>query len=264
MQRRFFKAPSGAVVTAIMDGETPSSLVAQARGAEFDGAQGIAISLDKLKPEFRNVESFKGIMSGVNLPFMFFFYRNDKWKTDESDESRQIVLLAAAEAGAAMIDVMGDLYDPSPRERTLNPDAIAKQKALIAHMHEKGAEVVMSSHVKEPMTSREVLEQLKDFEARGADVVKIVTPINTDDEFTESVRTTMLLHRELKVPFIHLGSGPFARIQRFLGPALGASITFAVHRYDESNPMFQPSVRAMRNVFDNYHWNIESIERPEA
>ena len=123
MRRLFFQKPDATAITAIMSGKTPESLIAQSRGAEFDGADAIAIDLCDLLPEFRNRESLERVVNAVNLPFMFYFYRNDRHKVANDDESRQVLLLAAAEAGGGMIDVMGDLYDPSPNEITRTTSA---------------------------------------------------------------------------------------------------------------------------------------------
>jgi len=246
------------VITGIMAGQTPEELIAESKNAEFDGAQGIAISLADLKPEFRQSDALKRIIDAVDLPFMFFFYRDDKWR-DAGDDERQEVLLAAAASGAAMIDVMGDLYDPSPMEITRDPAAIDKQKRLIDRIHAAGAEVVISSHMACPRTTDEVLEHMLALESRGPEVVKIVTTVDTDEELAEAMRTTLALKRELKTPFIHLCNGTFSRPHRFFGPALGVSIAFAVHRYEPRYGMTQPTIRAMRAVLDNLHWTIPDI-----
>lgn len=246
------------VITGIMAGETPQELIAESRNSEFDGAKGIAISLSELKPEFRNPESLKSVVSAVNLPFMFYFYRNDKWG-ESSDDARQEVLLTAAEAGASMIDVMGDLYDPSPMEITRDQNAIDKQRQLIDKYHAKGADVVISSHMPCARTTEQVVEHMRSLEARGPDVVKIVTTVNTEEELAEAFRTTMTLKRELKTPFIHLCNGTFSRPHRFLCPALGVSILFAVHRYEPCYGMTQPTIHAMKAVLDNLHWNINDV-----
>jgi 3-dehydroquinate dehydratase len=149
----------------------------------------------------------------------------------------------------------------SPREITHDKEAVDKQKRLIDLIHGKGAEVVISSHMNEALSPEQVLEHLQAFELRGADVVKIVTAINTEEEFSEAVRATMLLRRELKTPFIHLCNGTFGRLHRFLGPALGVSIVFAVHRYESRNPMTQPTIQAMKTVFENLHWHIDDIQK---
>ena len=78
MRRLFFQKPNATVITAIMTGQTPESLIGQSRGAEFDGADAIAVDLCDLRPEFRNRESLERVINAVNLPFMFYFYRNDK------------------------------------------------------------------------------------------------------------------------------------------------------------------------------------------
>jgi 3-dehydroquinate dehydratase len=247
------------MITGIFSGQTPQELIAEARTAEFEGANGLAVDLADLKPEFRNHDSLKSVIDAVNLPFMFVFYRADKWQNLD-DDGRQEVLLTAADAGASMIDVMGDLYDPSPMELTRNPVAIEKQKKLIDKIHAKGADVVMSSHMSCPRTAEQVLEHLRQSEARGADVVKLVQTADTPEELAEAFRTTMLLKRELKKPFIHLCNGKFSRPHRFLGPALGVSIFFAVPRYEPRYGMGQPLVSAMKNVLDNLHWNINDVQ----
>ncbi|MBN2583614.1 MAG: type I 3-dehydroquinate dehydratase [Planctomycetes bacterium] len=253
-----FRNKSYPVITGIMAGQTPQELIAESKNAEFDGAQGIAIDLADLKPEFRNGESLKSIIDAANLPFMFFYYRDDKWK-DSSDDERQELLLAAADVGASMIDVMGDLYDPSPMEITRNSAAIDKQKRLIDRIHAKGAEVVISSHMACPRTTEQVVEHMLALESRGPEVVKIVTTADTEDELAEALRTTIALKRELKTPFIHLCNGKFSRPHRFFGPVLGVSIVFAIHRFEPRYGMTQPTIRAMKAVLDNLHWNINDV-----
>ena len=154
---------------------------------------------------------------------------------------------------------MGDLYDPSPMELTRNPAAVDKQKQLIDRIHGKGADVVISSHMQCPRTAEQALEHLSEAAKRGADAVKIVTTVNSDDELAEAFRTTLLLKRELKLPFIHLCNGSYSRPHRFMGPALGVSILFAVSRYEPRYGMGQPTIRAMKTVLQNMHWNINDL-----
>lgn len=257
MKKTFLNQPYP-VVAGIMAGQTPQELIAEAKNAEFDGAQGIAITLADLKPEFRNPEALRSIIDAVSLPLMFFFYRDDKWQ-DSADDERQELLLAAADVGASMIDVMGDLYDPSPLEITRSPAAIDKQKRLIDRIHAKGADVVISSHMACARTTEQVVEHMLALESRGPEVVKIVTTVDTEDELAEALRTTMALKRELKTPFIHLCNGKLSRPHRFFGPALGVSIAFAVHRYEPRYGMTQPTIRAMKAVLDNLHWSINDV-----
>lgn len=246
------------VISGIFAGQTPQELIAAARNSEYEGAQGITVDLFDLKPEFRNQESLRRVINSVRLPFMFYFYRNDRWK-DSSDEDRQEVLLAAADAGASMIDVLGDLYDPSPMEITYNQSAIDKQKRLIDKIHEKGADVVMSSHMSNSLNTDQVLEHLRALEDRGPDVVKIVTTVNTEEELAEALKTTITLNRELKKPFIHLCGGKYSRFHRFTGPNLGLAILFAVPSYSDRYDFSQPTIKAMKAVLENMHWHIDQV-----
>ncbi len=257
MNRSFLNRPRP-VLTGIMAGRTPEALIAEARNCEFDGAGGIAIDLADLKGEFRHRDALARIIDAVRLPFMFFLYRNDR-QGESGDEARQEVLLAAAAAGASMIDVMGDLYDPSPMEITRSPAAIDRQRRLIDRIHAAGADVVVSSHMACPRTTEQVVEHMLALESRGAEVVKIVTTVDTEDELAEALRTTLALRRELRTPFIHLCNGKFSRPHRFLGPVFGVAIAFAVHRYEPCYGMTQPTIRAMRAVLDNLHWNLNDV-----
>jgi 3-dehydroquinate dehydratase len=254
----FLNKPSP-VITALLGRQTPQELIAEAGNSEIDGAQGIAISLDELKPEFRNSDSLKSIINSVNLPFMFYYYRSDKWGKN-SDEERQELLLKAADVGASMIDVMGDLYDPSPMQITYNQSAIDKQQRLIDQIHGKGADVVISSHMTCSRTTEEVVGHMRTVEKRGPDVVKIVTVVNNEAELAEAFRTTMTLRHELKTPFIHLCNGSFGRPHRFICPTLGVSILFAVPFYSENSVKTIPTIKEMKTVLDNIHWNINDIE----
>lgn len=259
MERLSFLNQSTPVIAGIIAGQTPQELMTRARESESKGAKGITIDLHDLKPEFRNTESFKRIINSVNLPFMFYFYRYDKWKKS-SDDERQEVLLAAAEAGASMIDVMGDLYDPSPREITRDPRAIDKQKRLIDEIHDKGADVVLSTHTGCPMTTEEVIEHMMELEARGPEVVKIVTTVNTEAELAEALRTTIMLNSELKIPFIHLCTGKYGRPHRYMCPVLGTSILFAIPSYSERyQGLVQPTIESTKAVMENINWNIKNV-----
>ena len=256
MRRLFPLHTNRTLITHLTGMETPDQIVAEVRGAEFDGADAVALELRQLKPEFRSRKTLETIINSAALPFMVLFYRNDQWNPDSTDETRQQLLFEALEAGAGMIDVMGDLYDPSPDERTRNPAAIARQMKDIAAIHAAGAQVIISSHPNRAMTADEVADQLKSFEDRGADVVKIVTAANTEEEFSEAIRTTLRLRHELKTPFVHLCNGTFGRLQRFVGLSLGVAITFGVHEFHPGG-YSQPKITALKAVQDNIHWQID-------
>ena len=92
-------------------------------------------------------------------------------------------------------------------------------------------------------------------------MVKLVQTVNSDEQLATAIRTTMVLRRELDRPFIHLCNGTHSRLHRFLGPELGVSICFAVSRFDLRWPMTQPTVTAMKTVFDSMRFHLDDTPR---
>ena len=252
MRGSFFDRPQ-TVVTALfhLTGDMEQDL-ARIRTSAANGAQGIALQLEDFPPELRTKDNYRKLMDAApELPFMFIAYRKDKWFGND-DDARQKCLLLAAEAGAEVIDVMGDLYSPAPFELTSDPAAVAKQKALIGRIHDLGAKVVMSSHTNQARSAEEILAHLREQSSRGADILKIVTQADTEEELTEAFRTTMLLKRALNKPFIQLCGGKYSRPHRYLAPKFGLAIAFATP--EEKPGAVQPSVRSLRTVLDTIDW----------
>ena len=251
MRGSFFNQ-SGTVVTSLFTvNEDMKHNLELIRRSVKAGAQGIAVQLMDMPPRMRTVKNYQKMMDAApELPFMFILYRSDKF-LGADDEARQPYLLKAAEAGAEVIDVMGDLFDPSPYELTWSRAAAAKQKKLIEEIHALGAKVVMSSHMPHARTAEEILTHLREQESRGADILKIVTRADTGEELAEAFRATALLKRSLDKPFIQLCGGKFSRPHRYLGPKLGLAIAFAV--LDET-PGSQPSIEHLRTVLDTIDW----------
>ena len=247
------------IVTCILFNPTPEETIAMVRNAELDGAAAFCNDVRKLRPEYRNEESFKRIIAASQKPFMFYYYRAsaETATAEDTDDARQLVLEQAINAGASIIDVMGDLYDPSPFELTRNPKAIEKQMKLIEHFHSLGAEVVMSSHMPQHRTPEEILEHLRDQERRGADMVKIVSGVNSDEELLDAIRASMLLKREMHTPYIHLSGGSYAPLHRYIGPILGGCLAFCQPRYDIYHQnATQPLVKSFKAVLDNIVWRL--------
>ncbi|MBR0057552.1 MAG: type I 3-dehydroquinate dehydratase [Kiritimatiellae bacterium] len=238
--------------TALFAGNSVAELVRSARAAHWQGADAVCAELRDLPREERTAEALRPFMTATPLPTMCCLYRNDSLGQD--DDARQKDLLAALEAGAACIDVMGDLYDPSPREWTRKPAAVAKQRRLITKIHEAGAQVIVSAHLYAFVGPDEVLAQLKDFEKRGADIVKLVQTADTEEEFLAALRATLLCRRELKAPFVHLVSGAFAALHRLIAPSLGLALTFA--KLDPRDAIPMPPLSNLKGVFENLKFQL--------
>ena len=178
-------------------------------------------------------------------------YRKTRGKIDEtkSDEIYAKELIEIAECGATLIDVMGDYFDPCEGELTMNEEAIARQMKLIAELHARGAEVLMSSHVLKFTPAERVLEIALEHQKRGADICKIVTGASNMAEQIENMRIIDLLKENLKIPFLFLAGGE-CRILRRLSGTLGSCMSLCVHEYDKLATKSQPLLCNMKELRD--------------
>ena len=260
MSRPSFLALPRPIVTCILRAESVNQAVSTIKNGEFDGAPAFAVHLEGFDRESLTDKNLHAIASATHRPVMFLRYRSNMRPGDTTsltDDERADVLLRGIRCGAAAVDLTADMFDASPLEFTANPAAVDKQRRFIDDVHALGGECVMSSHIYEPRTCEQVLEQMKAVEARGADFAKIVTMVDTEEQFLDAIRTTLELHREMKIPFIHLCNGRFSRMHRFLSPALGNALTFCVWHYTEQYVSGQPPIQNMMTILQNYNWHID-------
>jgi len=256
MDRRSFLNCGGSAVSLLCRPTSVEHAVALARTAWDAGADGVTVELNEFPIASRTVECFREIISSVQLPFMFTDYREDVFLGGD-DEARMASLMTAAQAGAEFVDVMADLYCPSPFQIATDEVAVARQKETIAAVHKLGAKVVMSSHILDrARTADECIAQLRMEEKRGADIVKLVTMMNTREEFLEGVKTLARLGSEMKTPWIFLGGGSYGRMQRFIGPHFGCAVEFAVNDYIPGTPYNQPTIANFKKAAAAIAWRM--------
>ena len=121
---------------------------------------------------------------------------------------------------------------------------------LIDDLHQRGAEVLMSSHVCKYTPAERVLEIALEHQRRGADICKIVTKAETMAEQIENLRIIDLLKRNLKISFLYLCGGE-CRILRRIGGAVGCCMYLCVHEYDAFATLSQPLLKELKAVRDN-------------
>ena len=220
-------------ITEMIQSRTVSRAERKIRNAIADGATAIGLQLSFLSDEDITEFTLRALFAAAeNRPIYLTNYRGDR-NTGREDEALISDLLLALDCGGTLIDVMGDLFAPSPEELTLDERAIAKQMKYIDEIHKRGGEVLMSSHIKEFRCAERVLEVALEQQRRGADIVKIVTGANTQEEEMENLAICHLLKRELKVPFLFLSGGEYSYLHRTLGPALGVCMWLCFREYDE-------------------------------
>ena len=199
-----------------------------------DGATAIGLQLSYLDKEIRTEKNLRELFESTkDKPVYVTNYRNHK-NNGTSDEVLLEELIKTLDYGATLLDVMGDAFNPSPEELTTDAKAIAKQMKFIERVHKQGGEVLMSSHVRQFRNAERVLEIALEHQRRGADVVKIVTGANTQEEEIKNLEICRILKQELKVPFLFLAKGKYTYLHRMVGPALGVNMWLCFREYDQT------------------------------
>lgn len=242
--------------------------IAEIKNCKYDGATMIDLHMSCL--EDTSVESLKKIISSSALPVLALNYNSTyKWENAGfSEEERVASFLRAVEAGAAGIDMQGYTYHlPSksgfcgedrysftkgnPKEIVTDEAIISKQCELIEKVHAMGAEVLLSCHPGIVMNCEQVVELALFLEKRNPDIIKIVTKSENEDDLTESIKTMMVLKKEIKTPISYHTNGNAGMLSRIINPLLGGQIAFCVDRYNEGSTMEQIDLKTAAAVVEN-------------
>lgn len=150
------------------------------------------------------------------------YTKNNVCEYLQSDEELAEEMLMTLECGASLLDIRGDMFGRNEVEITTDNRAVGAQKALISEIHKRGGQVLMSSHVLKYCTPDETLQIALLHQQRGADVAKIVTLANSEEELNDNFETLTLLNKKLEIPSLFLCNGTHCKRHRILGPALGS------------------------------------------
>lgn len=203
------------------------------RNAVASGATAVGVQLRDLQRQYRDEQTLRGIFAAAEEKPVYVTDYRGELNSDMTEEERMQELLFALDCGATLLDIPGDTFCPSPEELTQDACAIKKQTELIDEIHNRGGEVLMSSHVYEFRSAERVLEMACEQQRRGVDIVKIVTGADSEEQELENLRICSLLKKELKIPFLFLSGGKCSKLHRTIGPALGACMWLCFCEYDE-------------------------------
>lgn len=236
MKRLLIDKPLLTVMVQTPEADTAIDMIQKAIPA---GAEAFGLQTCRLKPEYCNEETYRRIFAAADgRPVYVTSYRAG-YQKELSDDALAEKMLLLASSGATLVDVMGDLFDRHPEELTVDPTAVNKQKKLIDQIHAAGSQVLMSSHLYHFVPAERVLDIAMEQQARGADVVKIVTGADSMEQQLENLRITSMLKQKLKTPFLFLSVGQ-SRIHRLVGPAFGSCMYLCVYEHDELSTKAQP------------------------
>lgn len=271
--RKSFANVNTPMLAGVIKERTSANAIAQIKNCEYHGATGIDLHLSCFDDEFKTVDSIKTIVNSSRLPILALNYNlsYDKGFYESTEEDRTDLLLKAIEAGAAAVDIQGytfDLYSKhnfrkeysnmdysfikgNPKEVVVDDKTIGKQVEFIEKIHHMGAEVLLSNHTGIAMTTEQVVELALFVEKRKPDIIKIVTPADTEEEMAEAFRTMVALKKEVKTPVSYHCSGTKGALTRIVNPILGGFMCFCNDRYQHNSEMSQPLLETAKNIFDN-------------
>ncbi len=248
--KKTFLEHDRALLTTMVQADNPKRIKELIEKSLPEGAEAFGMQFEKMKPEYRTSEVYKDLFSYTDKPVYVTNYRYLE-NEGKSDEELAEELIEIAECGATLCDVMGDYYDIQPDELAKEKNAIKKQMELIDRLHEKGAEVLMSSHVLKFTPAEKVLEIAKEHERRGADISKIVTNSDIFEEQIENLQIINMLKDKMNIPFLFLAGGDECRMVRRFGGELGCSMYLCVCEYDEFATPQQPLLKTLKAIRDN-------------
>lgn len=235
-------------LTVMIQARTPERVFELIERGLDDGADAFGLQLEQLEHKYRTEDNFKSFFKAMNgKPAYVTNYRTNL-NTKMTDEERVVELLKAADCGAALIDVMGDLYCPSELEIAYDENAVKRQKELIGRIHAEGAEVLMSSHITKFLAPEAVLKIAESQVSRGADIAKVVTVADSEKELDSNYSTTLLLKEKLGHPFLFLSVGKCCAKHRRIAPFLANGMFLCVVCHDELSTLAQPLLETAKEM----------------
>ncbi|MBQ4527811.1 MAG: type I 3-dehydroquinate dehydratase [Clostridia bacterium] len=238
------------LLTAMLQYTTPDLAIGAIRNGVAVGVEAFGLQIESFETQFQNTDIIKNVFAEMKeKPIYITNYRGNS-NVGKSDEILAKEMLSYAECGATLCDVMGDMFSKHPDELTDNPEAIEKQIAYIDELHQRGVEVLMSSHVLRYTPAERVLEIALEQKRRGADIIKIVTGAENMEQQIDNLKTTELLKRELGAPFLFLSGGECS-IHRRMGMKLGCCMCLCVYEHYSRSTPTQPLFSVAKAIRDD-------------
>ena len=177
-----------ATLTVMVQANNPARIKELMDKAVPSGAEAFGIQFEQMLPEYRTPEVYRDLFSYAEGRPLYVTNYRDKQNSGKSDVELSDELVEFAECGADLCDMMGDYFDRQPDEVAVDENAINKQIKLINRIHEKGAKVLMSSHVTKYTPAERVLEIALEHQRRGADISKIVVGADNMEQEIENLK----------------------------------------------------------------------------
>lgn len=233
-------------ITAMIKSKTVEGVLKEIEELHSQGADAFGFQIDMLNPDERDDAGYKRIIFAMkDKPcYITNYFRNNPVKHSDDELNEELLRIIDYGTCHKLLDIRMDCYDRQPGEVTYNEQAVEKQMKLIDRIHSMGAEVLMSAHVLKYIPGNDVLDIAMAQKMRGADVAKIVTLADSDEELSDNLKTSVMLKEKLGIPSLFLCNGTHCRRHRILGPVLGTDMFLTVHNDNEGQN--QPTIKRAR------------------
>ena len=244
------------LITPLLASTEEASLFKEISDSLAQGADAFGLQIERLPKELRTEEKMKGFFAAMQgKPIYVTCYRRGD-KIEETDEDRAEMLINALWWGATLADIRGDQFSPCEGEMTYDQFAVEKQKALVKQIHKMGKEALMSSHNfygegLRFLHKEQVLSVALEQQARGADIAKIVTNADTEEELLENFEAIPLLKKKVNIPVLFLCGGEKCLRHRLGGGLIYEPIVFVKEKNHCPANSPQPPIEQMVALFRN-------------
>ena len=242
------------LITVLLCATTVDGLLTEIENAKAQGADAFGLMIEKLKKEIRTEENFTKLISAMgDKPCYVTCYK--RWDVEEeSEEERCGYILLALKCGAVLADVRADLFDAKDGEFSMDKLAVKKQKEFIKRIREMGKEILISTHAVYDgefkfLPKNQVLKIALEQQKRGADIAKIVTNADSEEELMENFEAITLCRKKVKIPVIFLCNGDKCLRHRFACGLISEPMIFAKEKNYCSENSAQPSVEHVYKLF---------------
>lgn len=254
---RLFLTKDKPILTVMVQADNPERIKELVDKSAPEGAEAFGMQFDQMDSKYRTKEVYRDLFSYTkDKPVYATNYRHSK-NEGKSDEQLAEELLELADCGADICDVMGDYFDKQPDEFAVDKNAIKLQEQLIQQLHDKGAKVLMSSHILKYTPAKRVLEVALEHQRRGADICKIVTGADNMEQQLENLKIINMLKENLKIPFLFLCGGECGILRR-IGGELGCCMYLCVHEHDKLATPAQPLLKDVKIIHDTMNSKEEN------
>ncbi len=211
-------------------------------------------AMDELEEKIHNTVAYKEMIRILDdidyatnsMPLILTLKGNSvggKVKISRED-AYDLVALAAQSKLVDFVDM--ELLDDNG---TYEPEQVLKQ---VKEIRSFGVRVIHSYHEYDKTLSlAETVNVAESMRTMGADIVKIVTAVNTDQEAEKLLDATKYLTRENNNPVIIIGMGTAGKKTRISGGRYGSCITFAY--LDKPTAEGQFEIKTLSKILDKYY-----------